>query len=242
VYLVIAFLLGGLAVTSGLQLLKDGTWGRWQLSEPIFWISGISCAAVLLIQIYRIKRSLARHNNSDERILRRPFLSFQVNGQLKTLLVLAPFPATCWAISRFRMQPLLIASALFTVAAIIAGLVIWRWASKRRWAVRDADDRRAAAALFKLVTREIDPQQQLRWNYLLKNIPEEHLDPLARGAREMGFTVGRSQIDNEQAGYLLLTLSEDRVHTVDSYSERLAEIDRFAKFYQLELADCSAGI
>jgi hypothetical protein len=241
-YLVVAFLLGELVITGGLQLIKDGTWGSWRFTEPAFLISGgVWCGAVFLIQIGRIKRSLARHNRATEQVLRRSFLSFELNGQPKLLWLLAPFPAICWVVSRFRTEPLLAVGALVAGVAMIAGLLIWQRASRRRWAIRDGDDRRAAAALFELVTRNIDPEQPLRWSYLLKNIPEDRLDALSRTAREMGFNVGRSQIDREQVGYLTLTLSEDRVHTVDSYCERLSEIDRFAKFHELELADCSAG-
>jgi hypothetical protein len=246
-YLVTAFFLGGLSVTSGIQLLKNGMVRKnWGIAEPAFWIGGgFLVVTVCLVQAYRIYRSELRHNRFEPSILRgHALLDLEISGQSKMLQLLLIFPGICWIISRFKMQPLpeWTIPALVIGIGIVIGLVIGPGISRRHWAARDADERRAAAALFEVVTQNVDVSAPLRWNYVLKNIPDHRVDWLASMAKAMGFNVGTPRIDKAHGEYFMMTLSEECTHVVDSFMARLTTLDQFAKSQQFEIADCSAEL
>ncbi len=232
--------------TAGVELLDTGEWPEeWVTAEPAFWVSGgFTVVFVALIQGYRIYRSRFRQDSSKRRILRRSFSGFEVGGQVKMSQMVCLFRESAGSSRRFKLQPqpqCAIPPMVVACVGTIVGFEIWRRISLGRWAIRETDDRRAASELFELVTGNIDATQSLRWSYVLKNIPANRIDRLMRTVRSMGFAVDLPRIDREHDEYFLLTLSEECVHTVDSYVDRLTSIDYFAKSQKLELADCSVG-
>jgi hypothetical protein len=99
IYVILAALLGGLSSRESISLWTTGEMPRgWGLDEPVFWCgAGIWSALIVLIQVYRLKRSLARRHQSEDEPLRRVLLTLQVGGQIKVLALLLLIPAACWA-------------------------------------------------------------------------------------------------------------------------------------------------
>jgi hypothetical protein len=99
-YTVLAFFLGGLSTNTALHFLETGRWrDEWGIAEPAFLIGGSAWASlVILVQLYRIRCSVKRNQESTNEPLRGSLLSFQVGGQVKFLLLILIVPAVCWLV------------------------------------------------------------------------------------------------------------------------------------------------
>lgn len=244
VYLAIAFLLGGLCVTSVTQFWRgDGTGqSEWRLAEPLFLVSGlVACGAVALLQQIRVTRSRMRTAAAEQRVPARPPLRFEVSGQTKVLTVLALPIAICRLLNLRNTHPLWPDAAIVAAVALAAWIMLGPRITRRRWAARESADHLAAAGLFEVVSEGLDVTGPVRWNYVLSNIPQNRLDEVQVAAVEMGFDAGMPRVDQKNDDRFLVTLSENRLHTAESYAQRLMALQNYAGIHKFMLADCSTG-
>jgi hypothetical protein len=97
-YIALAGFLGGESSRTALGAWETGEWqGGWGIGEPGFWAGAVAWGGlVILIQLYRVARSLARRGAPQQTPLRHSLWSIQVGGQLKVFLVLILIPFLCW--------------------------------------------------------------------------------------------------------------------------------------------------
>lgn len=99
-YMVLAYFFGGLSMNTALYAMRTARWrSDWGLQEPMFWFGGIAWVVlVIVIQEYRIGRSLKRKDEPEPKAMRQSFWTFQLNGQGKVALLMMFIPALCWVL------------------------------------------------------------------------------------------------------------------------------------------------
>ena len=98
-----------------------------------------------------------------------------------------------------------------------------------------------AVRFFQSLGTYFDTTGALRWSFLLESAVEEQVGSLMESLVEMGFPEVEPMFDEDQEGRYILWFAEVRVHTPDSFAQRVAEVERFAGREGLVLSDYAAG-
>ena len=104
----------------------------------------------------------------------------------------------------------------------------------------DRDD--ADLELMLAERRGLDVRAPLRWHYAIVDVPQRELASLRAALVRLDFTVPATpEMDAENdAGTYELWVEEQRVHTVESYAKRLAEVRAAARAHRARLGHWSS--
>ncbi len=103
-------------------------------------------------------------------------------------------------------------------------------------------DTTEAEQFFESVASDFDTASPLRWSFFVDGATEDQVDPIMRAAQSMGFTDVEPIADDGQEGRYSLCFAEIRVHTAESFVQRLAEVNQLAAREGLSPSDYSAGL
>jgi hypothetical protein len=98
-----------------------------------------------------------------------------------------------------------------------------------------------AARFYRSLTPDYDTMRALRWSFLLEGATQDQVGPLMGRVRGMGFTEVEPMADEERDGRYILWFAEVRVHTAESFAERVAAVEHLAAQEGLVVSDYSAG-
>jgi hypothetical protein len=136
---------------------------------------------------------------------------------------------------------------LVMVVAVAAGWGVCRPIYQHHIATREIQmpgpdsERNEAVVFFESLSNDFDTAHPIHWHYLLKNVPEESVEPLIQALTAIGFNEVEALFDDDQEGSFILGCTEERLHTADSFAGRVATIEAFAARNGLILWDYSAG-
>lgn len=81
---------------------------------------------------------------------------------------------------------------------------------------------------FQRVAGDFDVATPLRWSFLLRGLAQPQLEPLTEKIRGLDFTEVDLMIDEENEDSFILYFAEIRVHTVQSFTDRVKTVDQLA--------------
>jgi hypothetical protein len=94
---------------------------------------------------------------------------------------------------------------------------------------------------YESLAADFDTTRVLRWSFMLAGAAEDQVGSLMKSVSGMGFTEVEPMADEVLEGRYSLWLSEERVHTADSFAQRVAVVEQFAAREGLMVSDYSAG-
>jgi len=98
-----------------------------------------------------------------------------------------------------------------------------------------------AERFFDSLASDFDTTAPLRWSFLLDGLSEDQVGPLMDEVGGLGFTEVEPMADEEQERRYTLWFAEVRVHSAQSFAERVAAVEQLAVREGLLMSDFSAG-